>query len=665
MANEKHVYYAGVEDSEQGCGMADPASKRGQRYHLTQAQLRKLTPFQRPEIDPTTGRALLVPNPGGQSNRYLLSMGGGNVPGFGVYIGKTKSTYEVQVGSGTKTKRVALGNVQALTLEEAFRKAIDARQVIRKTGEGPKRIAKIHENALTARQMTVGQCLDRYIGELETRKSNGYVKPASVKAVRSSLMRVARAEVALADVQVRDLVDDAAQHKNDGTTPRIIVAWNACRQACMNHSNQFTEAQKKILVDAGEWWTLSTGEMQALGFKGRHIQRALSSGSAATEHTFGDIHRAIDLFIEDEAELATLQGREPELLINPTRILYKRGFFRDHTKLRAHYRKAQTRNPLGEAEDDQSLQRAMKALIQRREFFTDAHQKVGVDYLFIVLLWGLRRNEGTVLRWYADCNTDELLNEARSWVWLATHPEEKNPTTGKRGSQAFLHDTKTGEVRLIPICYFSERILRMRWDDRLDTLQSFAQRLSKAKAELAAAKSRTIDEVKLALYRKAINREEYRHANAVWVFPARSVNAKEGHYRDSKSLLKYLRVETGRLDLAKDIDQGLTVHDFRRTLGRFASKHLSGRMVSELLRHFQRDGKDGKDKGSDTSEQFYTDQEWSDVRSALGQIEEAMIRTSPRVWNRLKGPDKPVLDEAEDPPVQLAWTRQDEGEEKE
>jgi hypothetical protein len=88
-------------------------------------------------------------------------------------------------------------------------------------------------------------------------------------------------------------------------------------------------------------------------------------------------------------------------------------------------------------------------------------------------------------------------------------------------------------------------------------------------------------------------------------------------------------------------------------------------MVSELLRHFQRDGNDGKDKGSDTSEQFYTDQEWSDVRSALAQVEEAMIRTSPRVWNRLKGPDKPVLDEAGDPPVQLAWSRQGAGEEEE
>jgi hypothetical protein len=663
MAIEKRVYYAGVDDSELGCGMADAADKRGQRYHLTQAQLRRLTYLQRPEIDPKTGRVHLVPNPSGKACRYLLSMGGGNIPGFGVYIGKTKSTYEVQVGSGNTTKRVTLGDVQTLSLEEAFRKAIDARQVIRTTGDGPKRAAKVHEDALSARQMTVGKCLDRYINELEARMKNGDVKPASVNAVRSSLQRIKRPTVHFHEDQIRDLLQ--TEGEGEGKTPRIVEAWNACRLACMKESNQLTAEQKSVLEKAGEWWTLNTAQMQALGFKGRHIQRALSAGSAATEHTFGDIHRAINLVIEDEAVLSTIQSRPPELRANPTRILYKRGFFRDHTKLRAHYRKAQTRNPLGEAEDDQSLQRAMKALVQRRDFFTDAHQKVGVDYLFIVLLWGLRRNEGTVLRWYADCNEDELLTEARSWVWLASQPEEKNPTTGKRGSQAFLHDTKTGEVRLIPICYFSERILRLRWDDRLDTIQSFDQRLAKAKAELAAAKKRTIDEVKLALYRKAINREEFRRANAAWVFPARSIKAKEGHYRDSKSLLKYLRTETGRLDLAKDIDQGLTVHDFRRTLGRFASKHLSGRMVSELLRHFQRDGNDGKDKGSDTSEQFYTDQEWSDVRSALAQVEEAMIRTSPRVWNRLKGPDKPVLDEAGDPPVQLAWSRQGAGEEEE
>lgn len=664
MASEKRVYYAGGGVSEQGCEVVD-TTKRGQRYNLTQAQLRKLTPFQFPDIDPSTGRTHLIPKADGKPYRVMLSMGGGNIPGFGVYIGKTKSTYEVQVGQGSKTKRETLGNVQTLTLEEAYRKAVDARQVIRATGESPKRSKQVHESALEARQMTVGKALERYIRSLEERMSNNQVKPASVKAVENSLSRIKRAGVQLHEVEIRDLLEDAYGAKSKDKTPKIVEAWNACRKACMNESNQLTKEQKKVLNAAGEWWTFDTAKMTALGFKGRHIQKALAAGSAATEHTFGDIHRAIKLVIEDEAILSTLQKRDAELKVDPTLVLYKRGYFRDHTALRAHHRKAQTRNPLGEADDDQSLQLAMKALIQRRDLFTDPTQKVGVDYLFIVLLWGLRRNEGARLRWYADCSSDELLRESRSWVWLASHPEEKNPTTGRRGSQAFLHDTKTKEVRLIPIAYFAERILRMRWDDRLDTVQGHDDRMAKAKAGLAEAKKRTLDEGKLAAYRTAINRVESRLTNSAWVFPARSVKAKDGHYKDSKSLLKNLRLETGRLDLSKDIDVGLTVHDFRRTLGRFASKHLSGRMVSELLRHFQRDGTDGKDKSSDTSEQFYTDQEWSDVRGAFGQVEEAMIRSSPRVWNRLKGPDKPVLDEANDPPVKLAWSRRNQGEEEE
>ncbi|MBJ6983961.1 integrase [Luteimonas sp. MC1750] len=630
-------------------------SKRGQRYHLTQAQLRRLTLAERPDIDPT-GKTRLVPNTKGKPYRFLLSMGGSNVSGFGVYVGKTKTTYEVQVGTGTSTKREALGSVMELTIEEAFRRAVDTRQAIRGGGDSPKRAEKTHAHALEVRSITVEECLARYIDYLSQRVVNGDRKPVSVTAVRLSLARIQRPEVGLANVQVRDLlIDEAGGVEGAKTTPRIIQAWNACRTSCMELSNQLTTEQKKTLRGMGEWWRHDAGAMEAAGFKGRYIQKALSSGLAATEHTFGDIKRAIDLVIEEEAQQAVLQKRAPELSINPTKILFKRGYFRDHTKLRAHYRKAQVRNPLGEAEGDQSLQLAMKALIGRRQHYLDAHQKVGVDYLFIVLLWALRRNEGTILRWYEDCTPGELLQETRSWVWLAPNPQERNPTTRQTGSQAFLHDTKTGTVQHIPIAYFAERILRMRWDDRLDTVENYPQRLAKAKAELAAAEARTYDEMKLAIYRKAIRRIEFQRKNVGWVFPARSIKAKEGHYKDSKSLLQYLRVDTGRLDLARDIDQGLTLHDFRRTLGRFASKHLSGRMVSELLKHFNSHGTDGEDKMSSTTAKYYSDQEWDDVRGAMAQVEEAMIRTSPRVWNYLKGADKPMLDEANDPPIQLSW----------
>ena len=52
-------------------------------------------------------------------------------------------------------------------------------------------------------------------------------------------------------------------------------------------------------------------------------------------------------------------------------------------------------------------------------------------------------------------------------------------------------------------------------------------------------------------------------------------------------------------------------------------------------------------------------------RAAMATVEDAMIRTSPRVWNRLRGPDRPEKDEANDPPVVLAWTHRSQGESEE
>lgn len=659
MAKPQQTYYAGVAHT-QGQGQMAAGKQRGQRYHLTQTQLRKLTRFEHPAIDQATGRTKLLPHDG-TPYRILLAMEGDLTPGvkglagFGVRVGKTKTTYEIQTGTGigTQTKRETLGSVLELTIEQALVRALDTRKAIQQSGDSPKRAEKIHKHAQQVQGITVRACMARYIDHIHNQMLNGYRKAPSVQGVRDSLSRLERPGVDLADKQVRNLF---AEHDNGRMSEHpMVIAWNACRRSCMEMSNRLSPEQKSQLLGAGNWWDLDSTTLEAMGFRGRFIQRAKAAGLAATEHTFGDLTRAINLVIEEEAELAVLQRRTPELSINPTKVLYKEGYFRDHTKLRSHYRKAQVRNPLGEAEDDLSLQRTMKALLQRRDYFTDSHQKVGVDYLFIILLWGLRRNEGTVLRWYADCSAGELLHEEASWVWLAPEPTAKNPTTGKRGSQAFLHDTKTGVVQLIPIAYFAERILRWRWDDRLDTIDQHDRRLAKTQAELAAAETRTHDEMKLAVYRKAIRREQFRRRNVGWVFPARSVKAKAGHYKDSKSLLQYLRVETGRLDLAKDVDIGLTVHDFRRTMGRFASKLLSGRMVSELLKHFQARGNDEAGM-SDTSARFYTDQEWLDVARAMATVEEAIIASSPRVWNRLKGPDKPLVDEVKDPPVVLSWS---------
>ncbi|KOB01493.1 hypothetical protein AE929_14455 [Xanthomonas arboricola] len=116
-----------------------------------------------------------------------------------------------------------------------------------------------------------------------------------------------------------------------------------------------------------------------------------------------------------------------------------------------------------------------------------------------------------------------------------------------------------------------------------------------------------------------------------------------------------VRRDAGLLNLSEDNDIGLTPHDFRRTLGRYAALLFGGsRIVSQLLRHHTPGL--GTDRMAAVSER-YTEQEWSKLREAMGRVEESMIATSPRVWNRLKGTDRPRLDEVNDEPVTIFATR--------
>ena len=91
---------------------------------------------------------------------------------------------------------------------------------------------------------------------------------------------------------------------------------------------------------------------------------------------------------------------------------------------------------------------------------------------------------------------------------------------------------------------------------------------------------------------------------------------------------------------------GLTPHDLRRTFGRYAEKLFGGgRIVSQLLHHTPRQ----TEQAQATS--LYNEQEWHRLREAFGKVEESMIATSPRVWNRLKGVDKQRLDDSNDSPI--------------
>ena len=112
---------------------------------------------------------------------------------------------------------------------------------------------------------------------------------------------------------------------------------------------------------------------------------------------------------------------------------------------------------------------------------------------------------------------------------------------------------------------------------------------------------------------------EYPLARRVWVFPARSTRSVSGHYSDSKSLLQGVKDATGIPKLA--------MHDLRRTFGAFVESlgfpHYS---MKRLLNHGFISDPSG----------FYLSTEWKRLGEYMTRTEEALLRTSPTVYNSLR-----------------------------
>src|SRR5690606_28350583 len=195
-------------------------------------------------------------------------------------------------------------------------------------------------------------------------------------------------------------------------------------------------------------------------------------------------------------------------------------------------------------------------------------------------------------------------------AWLAPEPAAKNPTTGLRGSQVFFHDTKNGDFQLLPVAYFAERILRWRADDTTAKTRARKKALALAQKE----GDHTTAE------RHAWHLENLRR----WVFPARNPQSKAGHHTDSKAIIHNIRLDAGLLDPERGIDVGLTPHDLRRTLGRFAGRLLPGHVVSQLLNHHS-----DRDEGG-----------------RMAKVTERTVRrngpTSRRPWPRAEKPSSPT-----------------------
>ncbi|MCW4454816.1 integrase family protein [Flavobacterium sp. MXW15] len=599
------------------------------KYRLTQAQLRSLTIAKWPELD-QQGNVVIVSNPTGKPYRFVDGTPGAPV-GFGFYVGPMGAFYELRIQHNGVRRRLALGSVQELTLARAHELAGAQRHHIRHTGEDPRERVRTEAARQKARGKTVGEALEDYIAHLEDRLARGRAKAGGVEGVKDALARLQRPEVNLADKAIAAL-----------TAKDLLAAWNGLRHTCMLQSNRLSPGTKAFLTKQGEWWNLKLEDLVRLGLTGKTLARAHAAGLSATEQTMGNASRAVARAIKAERVAAANAGRQPALVHNPFEALADDERYRSSKELAKHYSAAKVRNPLGtddSATGSQTLPTVLKALVGRRDM-QSGHNAVGVDYVLLTLLWGTRRSEAAKLRRYESCSPDELDLRLASWAWLAPRPNAKNPTTGLRGSQVFLHDTKNGQFQLLPVAYFAERILRWRFDDSVMKERALTKALAQAQREKDA---------------KKIAHIQWQLKNlARWVFPARNPKSKEGHHTDSKAILHNVRLDAGLLDPERGIDIGLTPHDLRRTLGRFAGKLLPGHVVSQLLNHHT--DRDDTGKMAKVTER-YSEQEWPALQEAMAKVEEAIISTSPRVWNILKGPDKQMLDEHRDPPLKLPSRR--------
>ena len=600
-----------------------------QKYRLTQAQLRTLTIAHRPELD-QKGNVILVPNMGGKPYRFGDATPGTPV-GFGFYVGPRGVFYELRTQHEGVRRRIALGSVQELTLARAHELAGAQKHHIRQTGEDPRETVRRETARQRAQGKTIGQALEEYVAHLEDLLREGKKKAGGVHGVKDTLARFKRKEVGLADLPIALTSDQ-----------QILDGWDRLRHSCMLLSNRLDAEVKALLAAQGKWWELKHADLIKLGLTGKTVEMAFAAGRSATEQSMGNASRAVERAIKAERKAAAKAGRTPALVYNPFEILYEKKRYRSSRDLAKHYVAAKVRNPLGTDESatgNQTLPTVLKALVGRRDM-QNGHNAVGVDYVLLTLLWGSRRNESAKLRWYDNCSPDELSYQLASWVWLAPKPKAKNPTTGFAGSQVFFHDTKNGQFQLLPVTYFAERILRWRLDDSIMKQQKLAKELIEAKREKD---------------QERVERIQWHLANLErWVFPARNPQAKDGHHSDSKAILHNVRVDTGLLDPDRGIDIGLTPHDLRRTLGRFAGRLLPGHVVSQLLNHHNDKDANG---GMAAVTERYSQQEWPELQVAMEKVEEAMIRTSPRVWNILKGTDRPVLDEVHDKHLRLPTQR--------
>ncbi len=269
--------------------LKSPASNKKSgslKFSLTYAQVLGLSITKGPVLD-AQGKVRMVARSEGAP--YVVLDGGPGAPtGFGFRVGKTMTTYVGQKRGPTGTPiRFSLGNVSDMGLDEAREACRHHLALLKETGKNPVHVKRQQlldalekESTVDFGDLTLRECLARYIGHLDSRVRKKKVKQVSVDAVHDSVSRLARPGVELADRALNDIKAEV-----------VRAAFDACRISSMKLSNRIPKQMRQKLGGVADWSKLSVAELEALGITGKHIQLVRAAGLSSTEHTFSDARR--------------------------------------------------------------------------------------------------------------------------------------------------------------------------------------------------------------------------------------------------------------------------------------------------------------------------------------------------------------------------------------
>ncbi|WP_279583689.1 hypothetical protein ACE15N_06400 [Xanthomonas campestris pv. passiflorae] len=260
--------------------LPDQPKRRGSlKFKLTYAQVLSLSVDRIPVLDKAGKVKLVERDPDEAGEPYRLVDGSDKAPsGFSFRVGRTRTTYEVVKREPTGIRRFSLGNVTDMGLDEAYEVAKGHLSVLRQTGTNPVQQERAELRAKRrdkrSEDITLRQCMELYIERMRERARKKKVKQVSVEAVRSSLARLERPEVGLADLKIRDT-----------RTEDVVRGYDALRKSAMLRSNRIPTAMRQALASHDDWAQLSTAQLGELGIAGKYIQRVRAAGLAAAEHT--------------------------------------------------------------------------------------------------------------------------------------------------------------------------------------------------------------------------------------------------------------------------------------------------------------------------------------------------------------------------------------------